>query len=107
MEHHIRMGATRDGKLTALLHEGWEVTSRTDIGADLHANRSLIEISRNFDRFVEVKYPLGLLQWYAVLPDNLADWHGIRAVRRIERDCVAPRSLDTVIFRTVASAAIP
>ena len=28
MEHHIRMGATRDGKLTALLHEGWEVTSR-------------------------------------------------------------------------------
>ena len=33
MEHHIRMGATRDGKLTALLHEGWEVTSPTDIGA--------------------------------------------------------------------------
>jgi xanthine dehydrogenase YagR molybdenum-binding subunit len=28
--HHIRMGATRDGKLTALLHEGWEVTSRAD-----------------------------------------------------------------------------
>ena len=28
--HHIRMGATRAGKLTALLHEGWEVTSRAD-----------------------------------------------------------------------------
>jgi xanthine dehydrogenase YagR molybdenum-binding subunit len=28
--HHLRLGASRDGKLTALLHEGWEVTSRTD-----------------------------------------------------------------------------
>ena len=28
--HHIRMGASRDGKLTALLHEGWEITSRPD-----------------------------------------------------------------------------
>src|SRR5205085_2689078 len=28
--HRIRMGATRAGKLTALLHEGWEVTSRAD-----------------------------------------------------------------------------
>ena len=26
--HHVRLGATRDGKLTALSHEGWEVTSR-------------------------------------------------------------------------------
>lgn len=26
--HHIRLGATRDGRLTALRHEGWEVTSR-------------------------------------------------------------------------------
>ena len=28
--HHIRLGASRDGKLNALLHEGWEVTSRAD-----------------------------------------------------------------------------
>ena len=28
--HHIRMGATKDGKLTAFGHEGWEVTSRQD-----------------------------------------------------------------------------
>src|SRR5436190_10189993 len=26
--HHVRLGATRDGKLQALSHEGWEVTSR-------------------------------------------------------------------------------
>ena len=26
--HHIKLGANRDGKLTALSHEGWEVTSR-------------------------------------------------------------------------------
>ncbi|MBR0644379.1 xanthine dehydrogenase family protein molybdopterin-binding subunit [Plastoroseomonas hellenica] len=26
--HHIQLGATRDGRLTALRHEGWEVTSR-------------------------------------------------------------------------------
>ena len=26
--HHVRLGATRDGRLTALRHEGWEVTSR-------------------------------------------------------------------------------
>lgn len=26
--HHIRLGASRDGRLTALSHEGWEVTSR-------------------------------------------------------------------------------
>lgn len=26
--HRVRLGATRDGKLTALSHEGWEVTSR-------------------------------------------------------------------------------
>jgi xanthine dehydrogenase YagR molybdenum-binding subunit len=26
--HHIRLGATRDGKLVAFAHEGWEVTSR-------------------------------------------------------------------------------
>jgi xanthine dehydrogenase YagR molybdenum-binding subunit len=25
---HLQLGATRDGKLTALIHEGWEVTSR-------------------------------------------------------------------------------
>ncbi|MEZ0168549.1 xanthine dehydrogenase family protein molybdopterin-binding subunit [Microvirga sp. TS319] len=26
--HHVRLGAARDGRLTALRHEGWEVTSR-------------------------------------------------------------------------------
>lgn len=26
--HHIRLGASRDGKLVSLSHEGWEVTSR-------------------------------------------------------------------------------
>ncbi|BBC72587.1 xanthine dehydrogenase [Altererythrobacter sp. B11] len=29
-QHRVRLGATRDGKLTALSHEGWEVTSRQD-----------------------------------------------------------------------------
>ena len=28
--HHIRMGATPDGKITAFGHEGWELTSRVD-----------------------------------------------------------------------------
>jgi xanthine dehydrogenase YagR molybdenum-binding subunit len=28
--HHIRLAAGRDGKLEALIHEGWEVTSRPD-----------------------------------------------------------------------------
>jgi xanthine dehydrogenase YagR molybdenum-binding subunit len=28
--HRIRLGATRDGKITAFSHEGWELTSRTD-----------------------------------------------------------------------------
>jgi len=28
--HRIRIGATRDGKITAFAHEGWEVTSRPD-----------------------------------------------------------------------------
>jgi xanthine dehydrogenase YagR molybdenum-binding subunit len=28
--HHIRVGPTKGGKLTALMHEGWEVTSRPD-----------------------------------------------------------------------------
>ena len=28
--HHLRLGATSDGRLTALTHEGWEVTSRPD-----------------------------------------------------------------------------
>jgi xanthine dehydrogenase YagR molybdenum-binding subunit len=29
-QHHIRMGARRDGKIVAYAHEGWEVTSRPD-----------------------------------------------------------------------------
>jgi len=29
-QHHIRMGASRDGKITAFIHEGEEVTSRPD-----------------------------------------------------------------------------
>jgi xanthine dehydrogenase YagR molybdenum-binding subunit len=28
--HHVRLGADKDGKLVALSHEGWEVTSRPD-----------------------------------------------------------------------------
>lgn len=28
--HHVQLGATRDGKLTAYRHEGWEITSRPD-----------------------------------------------------------------------------
>jgi xanthine dehydrogenase YagR molybdenum-binding subunit len=28
--HHIQLGASRDGKLTALRHEGWEISSRAD-----------------------------------------------------------------------------
>ncbi len=28
--HHVRLGATADGKLLAYSHEGWEVTSRAD-----------------------------------------------------------------------------
>ncbi len=29
-EHHVRLGAGRDGKLVSLHHEGWEVSSRPD-----------------------------------------------------------------------------
>ena len=29
-EHHVRLGATPDGKLVSLHHEGWEVSSRPD-----------------------------------------------------------------------------
>ena len=29
-EHHVRLGATPDGKLVSLRHEGWEVSSRPD-----------------------------------------------------------------------------
>ena len=29
-QHRVRLGCDRSGKLTALLHEGWEVTSRQD-----------------------------------------------------------------------------
>ena len=29
-EHHVRLGATRDGRLVSLRHEGWEVSSRPD-----------------------------------------------------------------------------
>jgi xanthine dehydrogenase YagR molybdenum-binding subunit len=29
-KHKVRLGASRDGKLTALSHEGWEITSRPD-----------------------------------------------------------------------------
>src|SRR5689334_7998331 len=43
-----------------------------DVGANLLANRRLIEISGDFDRFGEVEHPLGLLQWYAALRDNFA-----------------------------------
>ena len=28
--HHVRLGASRDGKLSAYLHDGWEITSRPD-----------------------------------------------------------------------------
>ena len=28
--HHLKLGATKDGKLVALSHEGWEVSSRPD-----------------------------------------------------------------------------
>ena len=28
--HRVRLGASRDGKLTALIHEGWELSSRPD-----------------------------------------------------------------------------
>lgn len=28
--HHIKLGASQDGKLTALVHEGWEISSRPD-----------------------------------------------------------------------------
>ena len=28
--HHVKLGASKDGKLTALSHEGWEITSRPD-----------------------------------------------------------------------------
>lgn len=28
--HHVRLGATKDGKLTAYCHEAWELTSRAD-----------------------------------------------------------------------------
>ena len=28
--HHVALGAERDGRLTALIHEGWEISSRPD-----------------------------------------------------------------------------
>ena len=28
--HHVKLGATADGKITALSHEGWELTAKTD-----------------------------------------------------------------------------
>jgi xanthine dehydrogenase YagR molybdenum-binding subunit len=29
-QHHVRLGAERDGKIVAYVHEGWELTSRPD-----------------------------------------------------------------------------
>src|SRR6476660_1680051 len=55
-----------------------------EIGANLFANRSLIEISWHLYCLVEVEHPLGLLQWYAAILDNLADGHGIGAVWWLE-----------------------
>jgi hypothetical protein len=78
-----------------------------EIGANLFADCTCIEIGWYLYRFVEVKQTLGLLQWYAAILDSVADGHGIGAVGGLSVMCVAPPSLQTVIFRTAASAAIP
>ncbi|MGI8508246.1 MAG: xanthine dehydrogenase family protein molybdopterin-binding subunit [Gemmatimonadaceae bacterium] len=64
--HHLRLGATRDGKLVAVSHEGWEITSRpdnfmlsgTDLTARLYAspnvttNVSIVHADRNTPGFM-------------------------------------------------------
>jgi xanthine dehydrogenase YagR molybdenum-binding subunit len=64
--HHIRLGADRRGKLTALSHEGWEVTSRSDAylvgGTDASTRMyacpnvasmvSIVEVDRNTPGFM-------------------------------------------------------
>ena len=44
-----------------------------EIGAHFFAHCTSIEISRDFNCFVEVKHPLGLLQRYAVILHNGAN----------------------------------
>ena len=64
--HRVRLGATPDGKLSALIHEGWEVTSRpdnyavagTDASTRLYAcpnvasNVSIVHADRNTPGFM-------------------------------------------------------
>ncbi|GAC1340669.1 MAG: xanthine dehydrogenase family protein molybdopterin-binding subunit [Beijerinckiaceae bacterium] len=77
-KQRVRLGATRDGKLTALSHEGWEITSRPDNymvagtevttrmydAPNVHSKVSIVHADRNTPGFMrsppEVPYMFGL-----------------------------------------------
>jgi xanthine dehydrogenase YagR molybdenum-binding subunit len=64
--HHMKLGATRDGSLVSLSHEGWEVSSRPDnykvAGTDastrlyacpnIHSNAFIVHADRNTPGFM-------------------------------------------------------
>jgi xanthine dehydrogenase YagR molybdenum-binding subunit len=39
--HRVRLGATRDGRLSAYAHEAWEITSRTDVYVNAGTSNSV------------------------------------------------------------------
>jgi xanthine dehydrogenase YagR molybdenum-binding subunit len=89
--HHVRLGAARNGKLTSLIHEGWEVTSRpdnymvsgTDASTRLYASPnvaskvSIVHADRNTPGFMRSPPKIPYLFAVESAMDELAEAVGI------------------------------
>ncbi len=103
--HHIQLGARRDGRLTALRHEGWEVTSRpsqynvsgTETTARLYAcpniltKVNIVHADRNTPGFMRAPPETPYMFPLEVAMDELAEALGmdpveLRRVNEPERD---------------------
>ncbi|MGI4877383.1 MAG: xanthine dehydrogenase family protein molybdopterin-binding subunit [Janthinobacterium lividum] len=116
-EHHIKLGADKSGKLVALSHDGWELTSRTDNykvagteattqmygAANVASKVRVVKADRNTPGFMrsppEVPYMFAL----ECAIDEMAEKCGIDPVefRKINDTKVSPVSGQTFTSRSL------
>ncbi len=104
--HHVRLGASKDGKLVAVSHEGWEVSSRpddysvagTDASTRLYASPnvwskvSIVSADRNTPGFMRSPAEVPYIYALESAMDELAEKIGMDPVelRRVNDTMIEP-----------------
>jgi len=110
--HHVRLGANKEGKLEALIHEGWEITSRpsdyfnggTDATARLYAcpnvgtKVSIVHADRNTPGFMRSPAEFPYVYALECAMNELADELGVDPIELRRRNDATAEAIQNLPY---------